>query len=58
MEDIGNMDWDSIICGWVVIGIGVCCSYAAYLFGEYPSYLWVSACMMLFSVCVALMMND
>ena len=57
LMDPGNMDWDSIVCGWAVIGIGCAGSYAAYQFGEYPGWVIVAAFMMLLTICVALWMN-
>ena len=58
MEDLSNMDWDSIVLGWTVIFIGLGGSYAMYSLGEYPLWLYMSAVFMLTTISIARYMNE
>lgn len=57
MSDVGDVDWDSVVFGCIVIGIGVGGSYAMYLVAGCPNWLYMSMCLMLMSISLALLMN-
>ena len=58
MEELDNMDFDSIVLGLTVIFIGLGGSYAAYSVGEYPIWVVMSAFFMVLTVGIAWYMNE